>query len=78
MWLPLPPRWPWAHENVQELEQPLVCEDVEHCAGDWVQNWQAMDPVLNEDIDGFKQAAEVRPEKGEQCGRRHLYSSPRR
>lgn len=44
---------------MQELEQPLVCEDVEHSTRDWVQDGQTVDPVLNEDVDSFKQAAEV-------------------
>lgn len=44
---------------MQELEQSLVCEDVEHGAGDRVQDRQAVDPVLDEGVDSFKQAAEV-------------------
>lgn len=55
-WLPaclLPP--PQAHKYVQEFEYPLVREDVQHSAGDWVQDGQAVDSVLDEGIDSFKQ-----------------------
>lgn len=43
-----------AHKYMQELEQPLVREYVEHSAGDWVQDRQAVDSVLDEGIDSFK------------------------
>lgn len=48
-----------AHKDVQELEQALVCEDVQHCARGRVQHRQAVDPVLDESVDSFEQAAEV-------------------
>lgn len=48
-----------AHKDMQELKQSLVCKDVEHGARDRVQDRQAVDPVLDEGVDSFKQAAEV-------------------
>lgn len=44
-----------AHKYMQELEEPLVSEYVEHSAGDRVQDWQAVNSVLDEGVDSFKQ-----------------------
>lgn len=59
-----------AHKYVQEFEYPLVREDVQHSAGDWVQDGQAVDSVLNEGIDSFKQTLKNRSsETGSNVGK---------
>lgn len=61
---------------MQELEKPLMCEDVEHSPGDRVQDRQAVDPVLDEGVDSFEQAVEVGAVSLGQPGKRAPSSQP--
>lgn len=50
------------HKELQELEDPLVGEDVESVAADGVDDGKTMDLILDQRVDGFKDA-ERTPQK---------------
>lgn len=45
------------HEDVEELEDALVGEDVQHVARDGLNDRQAVDLVLDQGVDGVEEAA---------------------
>lgn len=47
----------WTHKQLEELEDPLVCEDVKCVSCDWVNDRQAVNFVFDERVHGVKQAA---------------------
>lgn len=47
----------WTHKQLEELEDPLVCEDVKCVSCDWVNDRQAVNFVFDERVNGVKQAA---------------------
>lgn len=48
-----------AHKDVEELEDALVCEDVQHVSRRRVDDRQPMDLVLQQGVDGIKQTGET-------------------
>lgn len=46
-----------AHEELQELEDPLVSQDVESVPADGVDDRKTVDLVLDQRVDGFKNTA---------------------
>lgn len=47
----------WTHKQLEELEDPLVCEDVKCVSCDWINDRQAVDFVFDECVHSIKQAA---------------------
>lgn len=48
---------PSTHKNVEELEDALVCQDVQDIARDGLDDRQAMDLVLDQGVDSVEEAA---------------------
>lgn len=48
-----------AYENVEELEDALVCEDVQDVPRGRIDDRQAVDLVLQQGVDGVKQTGET-------------------
>lgn len=53
----------WTHKQLEELEDPLVCEDVKCVSCDWVNDRQAVNFVFDERVNGVKQAATQHSDK---------------
>ena len=64
-----------AHEDVQELEDPLVGEDVEDVPRLRVEDGQSVDLVLQQEVDGVVQTAGQAEEGGAQTGDRYVKRS---
>lgn len=47
----------WTHKQLEELEDPLVCEDVKCISCDWINDRQAVNFVFDERVHSIKQAA---------------------
>lgn len=45
------------HKQLEELEDPLVCEDVKCVSCDWINDRQAVNFVFDERVHSIKQAA---------------------
>lgn len=47
----------WTHKQLEELEDPLVCEDVKCVSCDWINDRQAVNFVFDERVHSIKHAA---------------------
>lgn len=47
----------WTHKQLEELEDPLVSEDVKCVSCDWINDRQAVNFVFDERVHSIKQAA---------------------
>ncbi len=44
----------YTHKELQKLEDPLVCEDVQSVSCDWIDHWQTMDLIFDEWVNRIK------------------------